>query len=71
MLFYKLSAVVMSDTGAGPSQKRKKLNEEQLKPKRESDDRRKCESTSVGLSTDGDNYGIVKDPKPTPNRPLR
>ena len=31
----QLSAVVMADTGAGPSQERRKLNEEELKAKRE------------------------------------
>ena len=37
ILFEKLSVVVMADTGAGPSQKRRKSNEEQLKAKRESE----------------------------------
>ena len=39
MLFQKLSAVVMAETGAGASQERRKLNKEQLKAKRQSERR--------------------------------
>ena len=40
----------MADTGAGPSQKKRKLNEEQLKAKRESD---RCQVTGEKLSQSG------------------
>ena len=60
----------MADTGAGSSQERRQLNEEQLKAKRESDRRRaKTVSHSVELSTDGDNYWIVNDSKTSQNWP--
>ena len=56
----------MADTGAGPSQKKRKLNEE-LKGK----DRRwaKPKSISVRLLTDRDNYGIINYSKMSPNWP--